>query len=137
MRNRQTAVVTAAVMIVGLLLVVSSWVLASPAAAVDIDVIDNEFVSDYVVIHAGDTVRWTNKGSNGHNVASVNGFFPSNAVSDEPWVYEWTFTEPGFYEYVCEPHAILGMTGIIEVLEPAPTPTATFDANVFLPFIDD
>lgn len=137
MRNQQTAVVAAAVITLIFLTAISSWVFASPAEIIDIDVLDNEFVSDYVIIHAGDTIRWTNMGGNAHNVASVDGAFPSNEISDEPWVYEWTFTEPGFYEYVCEPHAILGMTGIIEVLEPAPTATATFDANVFLPFVDN
>ncbi|HPQ21770.1 MAG TPA: T9SS type A sorting domain-containing protein, partial [Saprospiraceae bacterium] len=45
------------------------------------------------------------------------GFMNGNP-SSAAWTFDYTFTIPGVYEYRCDPHAGLGMTGTITVLNP-------------------
>ncbi len=61
----------------------------------------------FITIEVGDIVRWTNSGGT-HNVDGTLSTFPSNPegfTSGQPssssWIFEWTFTEPGFYEFEC------------------------------------
>ena len=69
------------------------------------------------VIEPGDTVKFlaTDKG---HNSISIEGMIPEGA---EPWKgkineeLELTLEKPGVYGYLCQPHATLGMVGLIIV----------------------
>jgi plastocyanin len=95
------------------------------------------FMPDTVNISVGDTVRWT-WASNHHSVTSgadcvADGQFcsPDNMncdagiVSNTGSVYEFTFTQPGIYQYFCDPHCFAGMTGVVIVMpavRPHPTP---------------
>jgi len=77
--------------------------------------VENEFtfMPDTVNISVGDTVRWT-WASDSHSVTSGTSF-----------VYEFTFTQPGMYQYFCALHCFGGMTGVVNVLpavRPLPTP---------------
>jgi plastocyanin len=101
--------------------------------------IDNEFsfVPDSVNINVGDTVRWTWE-SDFHSVTSgtpcvADGQFcsPDNMncdagiLNDTGFVYEFTFTQPGMYQYFCALHCFAGMIGVVNVLpavRPLPTP---------------
>jgi plastocyanin len=101
--------------------------------------LENEFtfVPDTVNIRVGDTVRWTWE-SDFHSVTSgtpctENGQFcsPDNMnceagiLNDTGFVYEFTFTQPGMYQYFCALHCFAGMTGVVNVLpavRPLPTP---------------
>ncbi|MCB9283170.1 MAG: T9SS type A sorting domain-containing protein [Lewinellaceae bacterium] len=70
-------------------------------------------------IQVGDTVRWTNEQGT-HNVNGTTATFPSNPESfgnsvGAGWVYTHVFTIAGDYDYQCDPHAALGMTGNISV----------------------
>ncbi|GAA0191370.1 plastocyanin/azurin family copper-binding protein [Halobaculum roseum] len=73
------------------------------------------------------TFEWV---SGGHNIA-VNsqpdgaGWEGHTPIEDEGFSTEFTFETVGVYEYVCEPHASVGMEGTIEVVEQLPTPTPT------------
>ena len=71
-----------------------------------------------VVVDAGTRVvwEWTGNGG-GHDVRSVDGVFESDLVEEAGHTFEYTFTEPGVYEYVCTPHQTQGMTGSVEVRE--------------------
>lgn len=70
-------------------------------------------------ISVGDTVIWTNtQGS--HNVNGTQATFPSNPESfgndvGSGWTYKFVFNTAGTYDYHCDPHAALGMTGKIIV----------------------
>ena len=88
--------------------------------------VGNVFTPPELTINVGDTVTWTNAGGF-HNVVSdavdENGdpIFSSGPASIDAWTYQFTFNTPGSYSYVCQPHATIGMTGTITVVE---TPTA-------------
>jgi len=95
------------------------------------------FVPDTVTITAGDTVRWTWE-SDFHSVTSgtsctADGQFcsPDNMncdagiLNNTGFVYEFTFTQPGMYQYFCALHCFAGMTGVVNVMpavRPLPTP---------------
>lgn len=88
-----------------------------------VEVDDNEFVPDSLSVEPGSTVIWEWVGEADHNVA------PSSVPDEASWegqtdlqsegTYEHTFDTEGTYEYICEPHVGVGMTGSIEVAEGA------------------
>jgi plastocyanin len=102
--------------------------------------LENEFtfMPDSVIISVGDTVRWT-WASDFHSVTSgtsctADGQFcsPSNtncdagALNNTGFVYEYTFTQPGTYQYFCALHCFAGMTGVVNVRSiPVPRPRPT------------
>lgn len=71
-------------------------------------------------VAAGDTVRWE-WASPGHNVS------PEDQPAEASWSgddestygsghsYAYTFAVPGRYEYHCDPHQTVGMTGSFTV----------------------
>jgi plastocyanin len=95
------------------------------------------FKPDTINISVGDTVRWTWE-SDFHSVTSGKSCFddgqfcsPDNMnceagiLNDTGFVYEFTFTQPGMYQYFCALHCFAGMTGVVNVLpavRPLPTP---------------
>lgn len=91
---------------------------------VTIEVSNTVFTPDYVDITVGDTVRWINvQGS--HNVNGARERFPQNPESfgndiGQGWTYDYTFTKIGTYDYICDPHANLGMLGKIQVKDSVP-----------------
>ena len=67
-----------------------------------------------VEVSMGDTVNWIAK-SKGHNVqfvASPQDIKFKSKVSRDT---EYTFSESGFYRYVCTPHKGMGMFGVVIV----------------------
>ena len=102
-----------------------------------INVSNFSFSPDMLTIQAGETVEWQNTGGT-HNVNGSQATFPDNPegffsgnAAPAPWTFSHTFNTPGTYNYQCDPHAGLGMTGTI-VVEPAPATadlvlTAVFD----------
>lgn len=92
----------------------------------NISVGSNFFNPSTLTITVGDTVVWTNTSGN-HNVNGTTATFSTNpasfgnSVGPAGWVYQYTFTLPGTYDYQCDPHAP-GMSGSITVN--AGTPTA-------------
>jgi plastocyanin len=84
----------------------------------------NVFDPETVYVKPGNTVKWVWK-SGGHNVvpksipdgASWSGHEP---LEDAGFEYEHTFETKGTYEYVCVPHASLGMKGAVEVTDSPP-----------------
>ena len=97
------------------------------------------FVPDSVNIVVGDTVRWT-WGSNSHSVTSGTScteddqFCSPNNMNCEAgilnntgFVYEFTFTQSGIYQYFCHLHCFVGMTGVVNVrtTHPMPRPRPT------------
>lgn len=80
----------------------------------------NTFTPNQISIQQGDTVNFSIGGS--HNVVEVsqqtwdaNGSTSNGGFTLGFGGGELVFNTPGTYYYVCEPHASLGMKGVIEV----------------------
>lgn len=75
------------------------------------------FYPNIIVAQPGDTVRFAAT-DRGHNTQSIDGMLPEGA---EGWrgrtneEVELTLSQPGFYGFVCLPHASMGMGGVIVV----------------------
>ena len=74
------------------------------------------YSQDVVNIEVGDTVKWVPK-DGGHNVEFVAGpdsfEIPSKSYINREVSIK--FDIPGIYLYVCSPHSIMGMIGLIVV----------------------
>ena len=87
----------------------------------------NVFGPETVYVEPGGTVTWK-WGSGGHNVAPEaipdgtewEGHEP---LEDSGFEYEHTFETEGTYDYVCTPHASLGMVATVEVTTDPPEDT--------------
>lgn len=72
---------------------------------------------EIVRIEPGDTVVWVSVDAM-HNAQSIDGMIPEGADS---WAsplsedFEMTFEVEGTYGYLCEPHQMLGMVGLVLV----------------------
>src|SRR6056297_3564056 len=85
----------------------------------DVTVSSNQFSPSELTINVGDTVVWTNVQGN-HNVNGTIGSNPDNPESfgnsvGSGWTYSFVFSLPGVYDYHCDPHELLGMTGAVTV----------------------
>ena len=89
------------------------------------------YISDDLVIHVGDTVRWMQTEMMTHTVTSDdNGdgamdmgdgaLFSSGDLGDGD-VYEFTFDDVGEFPYYCNYHLMMGMKGKITVVEVSET----------------
>ena len=82
-------------------------------------VASNNFNPSVLTVTAGDTVTWINtQGS--HNVNGTQTTFPSNPETfgnnvGAGWTYSYVFKKAGTYDYQCNPHAAMGMTGKVFV----------------------
>jgi plastocyanin len=66
--------------------------------------IDNfSFVPQTLTVKAGTRVTWVNKDEEPHTVVSTTKKFSSRVV-DTGGRYDYTFTDPGTYEYYCSVH---------------------------------
>ncbi|MEM9330744.1 MAG: pseudoazurin [Pseudomonadota bacterium] len=69
------------------------------------------------VVEPGDTVKFQPV-DKGHNTVSIDGMLPDGV---EPWKskinqeFDLVVEKPGVYGYLCQPHATLGMVGLIIV----------------------
>ncbi|HEX7032363.1 MAG TPA: multicopper oxidase domain-containing protein [Nitrososphaera sp.] len=71
------------------------------------------FTPGNIVVNVGDTVTWKNGDSTTHTVKSKqDGLFYSGSIMQRR-SFEYTFTEPGTFEYYCSLHP--WMTGTVEV----------------------
>ncbi len=103
----------------------------------DVMVADNEFQPASIEVTAGDTVRWTQTGSNPHTVTADDGSFDShpNCPPDcmsQGDTFERTFNQPGEVPYYCKIHGGpggQGMAGVIVVQAAAEEDDAQGDAG--------
>src|SRR5687768_242240 len=97
--------------------VLFALLLAMPAAqAVTFSVSASgfSFNPQVVNINVGDTVIWSDLDGGFHNVAAENGSFRSPEGAN---TFSHTFNSAGSFDYVCEPHALYGMIGTVNVSE--------------------
>ena len=96
---------------------------------VTVDGTNLRFSPDTITLKEGDTVNffWENQ-LLPHNAVEENGLFDSgDPERNVDYSYTFNIGENGTYQYVCEPHADLGMVGTIivqplPVVEPEPEP---------------
>ncbi len=79
------------------------------------------FDPEVLEIVAGDTVEWQNS-TDYHNVNGTTEAYPSNPESfgNDPginWTFQHVFSVAGTYDYHCDPHLSIGMTGQVIVSE--------------------
>ncbi|WP_167611509.1 plastocyanin/azurin family copper-binding protein [Maribellus sediminis] len=103
------------------LLAVMIAVIAQAQTKHVVGVTSNVFTPDELTISVGDTVEWQNT-QGWHNVNGTQATFPNNPESfgnnqGSGWTYSYVFNTQGSYDYHCDPHAGLGMTGKIEVID--------------------
>ena len=71
-----------------------------------------------VQVDPGTTVRWVWTGEGGvHNVAADDGSFASEFLSEKGETFEHVIDAEGVVRYACEPHAAMGMKGVVVVGE--------------------
>lgn len=74
------------------------------------------FSSNDVTISVGETIRWENQDNALHTVTPDGHSEWSSVQLDATGEsFEHTFNTPGTYNYYCNPHRSLGMTGVIRV----------------------
>jgi plastocyanin len=105
----------------GLLVVGMSQV--SNAASQAVDVIDNRFNPQEIRVDPGDTVIWTNRGQNQHDIRADDGDSFRSGLMGTTDQFRHRFTEEGFYYYHCNLHGSrkkVGMWGLVVVGNPDP-----------------
>ena len=74
------------------------------------------FSEDVVKVDVGDTIKWvaTNKGHNVEFIAGPDGASlpPKSGLNKDVSI---TFDKAGVYLYVCTPHKVMGMIGLVVV----------------------
>jgi plastocyanin len=97
-------------------------VLAPGARAANVDVVTTAgltFSPAQVTINVGDTVTWMNKTTDYHNVHFDDESFVKPAAPDATmWTVSRAFSAPGTFNYYCDAHKDVGMTGTVVVMAP-------------------
>jgi plastocyanin len=83
---------------------------AGPAA---VTIRDFSFTPADLTVSVGDTVTWTNDDDFAHTVTSSDDLFDSGDLAGGQ-TFEFTFTEPGRYPYVCNIHPNMTATVTVE-----------------------
>ncbi|NOX22537.1 MAG: hypothetical protein GXP36_05495 [Actinobacteria bacterium] len=85
------------------------------ATMAGVQIVNFAFNEPAITVKVGDTVTWTNE-ENGiqHTTTADEGLWSSGSL-DSGDVFEFTFSEPGTYTYLCTIHP--SMTGTITVTE--------------------
>lgn len=104
-------------LVLALLVTAMSANAAFAQATVPVSAADNVFQPSTITINAGDTVVWTNTGSNPHTVTADDGSFDSGIFTSGQ-SFSMTFSTPGTIPYHCTIHGApggVGMAGTIVV----------------------
>jgi len=101
-----------------------------------VTVSSNVFTPADITIQVGESIRWVNTGGF-HNVNGSLDVYPDNpegfsngAASGDSWIYDFTFTIPGVYDYQCDPHVGFGMVGTVTVEGDVEPETPTYDIGL-------
>jgi plastocyanin len=103
---------------------------ALPAEVHTVTIIGTSFNPAAFSVSAGDTVRWVNNSALLHT--STSG---TNCTADGIWgspllapgqEFTFVFQNAGVFPYYCQPHCLVGMTGIIDVKVAVPVKDTTW-----------
>ena len=116
-------------LLLGLLLLLPP---ASRAAVWNVSMFDFYFTPTNLTIAAGDTVVWSNKVTRAHDATYFDPANPTFELWASPLLarnqsFAFTFTNGGFYPYICAVHyfARPQQTGTVTVIKPNEPPTIT------------
>ncbi len=98
--------------------VLGEEIAARAPMTVEVAQADFSFVPRRIVVNAGDTVRWVNRGAVQHNTTADGGLWASKLMMEPGEAFSFTFTEAGTYTYTCTLHAPLGQVGSVVVQPP-------------------
>jgi FtsP/CotA-like multicopper oxidase with cupredoxin domain len=91
---------------------------AGPATASSgsntIEMQDNRYAPSKLTVPVGTTVTFKNVGLNTHNATSLTGLWDSGLLTTGQ-TFQYTFTSPGTYKFICSQHFLEGMTGTVTV----------------------
>lgn len=77
---------------------------------------DNQFSPSSVTISPGTTIRWINDIARFHTITpSGHSQWTRQEMNDQGQTFEQVFQAAGTFNYFCEPHESIGMTGSITV----------------------
>ena len=119
------------------LLALSSFAFSAHAADVKITMLNSNkagaamvFEPAFVKVNVGDTVSFVSGQAGAHNARSL--LTPTGAKSfvsepDKPFTYK--VEKEGVYLFVCDPHKVMGMVGVIQVGKPVNLAEAKKFAN--------
>lgn len=113
-----------AVLALGLVMT-NQGVAASGGATVNIEIGDNFFNPRAATANVGDTIVWTNKGRNPHDVTANNGAFSSPRMLAPGATFSYTATAAGTIAYQCTLHVNHDGTLTIQAAAPSAAPAAT------------
>jgi plastocyanin len=83
-----------------------------------VNITDGQDISAYgfdpvsLQVNAGDSVTWTNTGSQAHTVTASDGSFDSGLIQPGD-MFNLTFSTPGTYTYACTPHPWMKATIVV------------------------
>ena len=106
------------------LVTTNQGVAASGGATVNIEIGDNFFNPRAATANVGDTIVWTNKGRNPHDVTASNGAFSSPRNLAPGATFSYTATAAGSIAYQCTIHVNHDGTLNIQAAAPAAAPSA-------------
>jgi plastocyanin len=73
---------------------------------------DSLYIPDPIRVHVGQTITWTNKDTDPHDVSADNGTFYSGPIgTNGSW--KWTAKKVGTYHYTCTLHPDMHGTIIV------------------------
>jgi len=81
---------------------------------VQIAVVDNRFEPPTMEAPAGTLVRWTNRGTDDHDVVSEDLKTIESPLLKPGMVFETTFTQPGSIAYFCSLHVGMDATMVVK-----------------------
>ncbi|AKK30224.1 hypothetical protein AB431_03985 [Mycobacterium sp. EPa45] len=85
---------------------------APPVAGTAVSITNFAFAPANLSVKVGDTVTWTNKDEEPHNVVASDGSFRSPGM-DANGTYSYTFTKPGTVDYICGIHPFMRGTVVV------------------------
>jgi amicyanin len=79
----------------------------APVAAAKVAIQNFAFSPATIMVKVGATVTWTNEDSDPHTVTSKDGSGLDSPTLDKGATYQYTFTKPGQYSYLCTIHPFM------------------------------
>jgi amicyanin len=77
-----------------------------------VDITNFAFAPASLAVKVGDTVTWTNKDEEPHNVVANDGSFHSPGM-DANATFSFTFTKAGSFDYICGIHPFMHGTVVV------------------------